>query len=84
MNNIENIKTTDLNTKDTGGVIGKPVFNTDGDIYGKIMTADTTNSDAAQINITASEENRSAKWKNGESIDRKAGVPEKGQDQYMY
>lgn len=35
------------------------------------------------LNIPASSENRSAKWKNGESINRKAGVPAEGDNQYQ-
>lgn len=79
---MDYIKKTELNAKSTGGVIGTPGFNESGDDYGTVKTADTTNADAAEINIIASEENRSAKWKNGESIGRKAGVPAEGENQY--
>lgn len=75
------IKTTDLQSKPTAGIVGTPQFNTDGDSFGKVMTADTTNSDAAQINITASEENLAKKYKNPNV---KQDVEPAGNSQYEY
>lgn len=54
------IQKTNLETKSTSGAVGQPVFAGDTTII-STKTADMTNSES-QINITASEEDRSAKW----------------------
>lgn len=81
MNDIEPVQKVPLNAKPTGGVVGTPVFNEGGDEFGKVKTADTKNTDAAEINITASTENLSAKYKNPRV---KQDVESVGNNQYEY
>ena len=58
-----NITQPALNTKDTGGVVGQPVyFDGVANIIGT-SSAPTTNSDT-NLNQTSSDENLSAKYKN--------------------
>lgn len=64
-----------LDTKNTGGNVGQPVYagNT---VIISTKSADMTNS-STDLNGTASSANLSAKWKNGTQ-----DVPEKGRNQY--
>lgn len=78
-NDIEKGEPTDLKSKNTGGVIGTPQFNTEGTNFGSAEGADIKNSDAAQINISASEQNLSKQFKNPAV---KQDVEPKGEGQY--
>lgn len=64
-----------LDTKNTAGAVGQPVYAGGQDII-STKSADTTNA-GTDLNGTASSENLSAKWKNGTQ-----DVPEAGRNQY--
>lgn len=70
------IEKPNLDSKDTGGAVGQPTYagNT---VIISTKSADMTNS-STDLNGYCSEENLSAKWKNGSQ-----DVPEKGRNQYM-
>lgn len=69
------ITTPSLDTKDTGGNVGQPVYASATTLI-STKSADMTNSDT-DLNGSYSSENRSAKFKNGTQ-----DVPAKGQNQY--
>ena len=74
---MEYIKKTALNTKDpVGNGIQAPQFKTGGTTIIATKSADMNNA-GTDINITASNANLSAKWKNGSQ-----DVPEAGRNQY--
>ncbi len=71
-------KSTPPDTKDTGGVVGRPAIGESYGLPAMNSSVDMTNSDT-NLNITNSEENLSAKFKYP-TVSQ--DVPEKGRDQF--